>query len=265
MSGFSKEWLALREPADAIARDKSLLARLELSRRKKLQVIDLGTGSASNLRYLAPQLENSQSWTLVDADHALLDGVVVPKVEQSLRIEKRLLDLAHDLNALDMNKYDLVTASAFFDLASEEWIARLAEKCANANIAYGLFVLNFDGRISWSPKDADDEEIRAGFNAHMRGEKGFGPALGAQATKALEKRFKAAGYRVFSGDSSWELAAESAELQSQLLQGYLQAGLEQEPSKSEMIEAWAKRRRSHIAQGESRLVVGHRDVLVCLD
>jgi hypothetical protein len=265
MSGFSKEWLALREPADAIARDKSLLTRLELNGRKKLKVIDLGTGSASNLRYLAPQLENSQSWTLVDADQALLDGVAVPKIDQSLLIEKHLLDLARDLDALDMTKCDLVTASAFFDLVSEEWIARLAEKCANANIAYGLFVLNFDGRISWSPQDADDEDIRAAFNAHMRGEKGFGPALGGQAAKALEKRFKAAGYRVFSGDSSWKLAAESAELQFQLLQGYLQAASEQEPGKSEMIEAWARRRRTSIAKGESRLAVGHRDVLVCLD
>lgn len=265
MSGFSKEWLALREPADAIARDKSLLARLELSGRKNLQIIDLGTGSASNLRYLAPQLQNSQSWTLVDADQALLDGVMVPKIDQSLCIETRLLDLARDLDALDMTKCDLVTASAFFDLVSEEWIARLAEKCAKANIAYGLFSLNFDGQISWLPQDADDEDIQTAFNAHMRGEKGFGPALGGQAGKALEKCFRAAGYRVFSGDSAWKIGPESAELQSQLLQGYLRAASEQEPSKSAMIKAWARRRRSHIAKGESRLVVGHRDVLVCLE
>jgi len=264
MSGFSKEWLALREPADAIARDRSLLAHMKIDREKHLRVIDLGTGSASNLRYLAPLLGTSQSWTLVDADQVLLDGVVIPKIEPSLRIEKRQLNLAQDLDALDMTKCDLVTASAFFDLVSEAWITRLAAKCADAKIAYGLFALNFDGRISWTPQDGDDEEVRTAFNAHMRGEKGFGPALGAGAAEALEQRFKAAGYRAFSGDSSWKLAAESGELQSQLLQGYLQVALEQESSKSKMFEAWAKRRHSHIAQGESKLVVGHRDVSVCL-
>ena len=190
---------------------------------------------------------------------------MIPKIAPSLRVEKRLLDLAHNLNALDVTNCNLVTASAFFDLVSEEWVALLAAKCSDANISYGLFALNFDGQMSWTPQDGDDEEIRTIFNAHMCRNKGFGLALGGQAPEALRKCFVAAGYRVFSGDSSWHLAAEHVQLQSELLEGYLRAACEQSPSKSEMIKAWAKRRRSHIAHGESELVVGHRDVLACLD
>ena len=46
MSGFSKEWLALREPADAFARDISLLARMEIKQADEFRVIDLGTGGS---------------------------------------------------------------------------------------------------------------------------------------------------------------------------------------------------------------------------
>ena len=265
MSGFSKDWLALREPADVIARDISLLARMHIAPVEEFRVIDLGTGSASNLRYLAPLHNISQHWTLVDADQDLLNSVVVPKIEAKLRIEKRMLDLAHDLDALDMTKYNLVTASAFFDLVSKPWVTRLAEKCADAKISYGLFVLNVDGQVFWTPQDPDDEEIRNIFNAHMRRDKGFGPALGVQAPDALEKCFKAVGYRAFPGDSSWKISLDHEELQSDFLQGYLQAASEQDPRKLEMIEAWAHRRRSHIAAGKSEIVVGHRDVLLCLD
>ncbi len=265
MSGFSKEWLALREPADALARDLSLLAHMKKNSAESFRVIDLGTGSASNLRYLAPLLNCSQAWTLVDADQALLDGVVVPKIAASLHVEKRLLDLAHNLDALDVTNCNLVTASAFFDLVSEEWLALLAVICADANVSCGLFALNFDGQISWTPQDGDDEEIRTIFNTHMCRNKGFGLALGGQAPEALRKCFEAAGYRVFSGDSSWHLSSEHVQLQSELLEGYLLAAFEQSPSQSEMIQAWAKRRRSYIARGESELVVGHCDVLACLD
>jgi len=265
MSGFSKEWLALRESADAAARDILLLERMHITPVEEFRVIDLGTGCASNLRYLAPLRNISQHWTLVDADQDLLNSVVAPKIELKLRIEKRVLDLAHDLDALDMTKCNLVTASAFFDLVSKPWVTHLATKCADAKIAYGLFALNVDGRVSWTPQDPDDEEIRNIFTAHMSRDKGFGPALGVHATDAIENCFKAAGYHVFSGDSSWQISSDSEKLQSDFMQGYLQAALEQDSSKSEMIEAWAKRRGFHIMAGKSELVVGHRDVLLCLD
>ena len=64
--GFSSEWLALREPADARARDAGLSVqlaqRLLLARRARAEspvparFIDLACGTGANLRYLAPPL-----------------------------------------------------------------------------------------------------------------------------------------------------------------------------------------------------------------
>lgn len=84
MSGFSAEWLALREPHDAAARAVELAGLLrarppvtggaEAARVATARtIVDLGAGSGANLRWLAPRLGGGeQTWLLVDHDHALL-------------------------------------------------------------------------------------------------------------------------------------------------------------------------------------------------
>jgi hypothetical protein len=82
MSGFSAEWLALREPHDADARAAELIGLLRtqppLTRNGAeaapvpRAIVDLGAGSGANLRWLAPRLGGEQAWLLVDHDSALL-------------------------------------------------------------------------------------------------------------------------------------------------------------------------------------------------
>ena len=73
MSGaFSADWLALREPFDRIARARTLAARLVQHLPPRPRIIDLGAGTASLFRWLAPMIGRAQAWTIVDADAALL-------------------------------------------------------------------------------------------------------------------------------------------------------------------------------------------------
>lgn len=93
MSGFSAEWLALREPQDRQARDRAaqrlgLDAALAGWRRPTgsgaLPVVDLGCGSGANRRWLAPRLGGLQRWLLVDDDPALLDRAVADGTGRSV-------------------------------------------------------------------------------------------------------------------------------------------------------------------------------------
>ena len=74
MSAFAPEWLALREPADARARNAEVADALaaRLGARASLAVVDLGCGTGANLRATAPLLGERQRWTLADNDPALL-------------------------------------------------------------------------------------------------------------------------------------------------------------------------------------------------
>ncbi len=262
MKGFSADWLALREPADAAARAPELTKRLaaHCAGKEKIRVLDLGSGTGSNLRFLAPQLKLAQSWTLVDHDEGLLKlaaaaGKALPGVE----VECRKLDLAKDLGRLDLSDVDLVTASALMDLVSAPWFDRLAEACRAAGCTV-FFVLTYDGVIELKPSDRLDPLVCELFNRHQGEDKGFGPALGPEAPKHMARALIAKGFRVETAPSDWIIEADARELHLALLEGFLAAAEEIGPARGEELRDWAARRRRLAARPDARLRVGHEDL-----
>jgi hypothetical protein len=74
MSSFAADWLALREPYDAGARNPAILAAVAASveRCHLITVVDLASGLGSMLRALAPRLARPQKWRLIDKNSELL-------------------------------------------------------------------------------------------------------------------------------------------------------------------------------------------------
>lgn len=268
METFSADWLAMREAADHAARGAEPAAALVSALAARLvgrpgpRAVDLAAGTGSNVRYLMPRLSPIQHWTLVDHDPALLAQAwrLLLPVGQAAG---RSFDVRQgDLAALDTVSFDdcaLVTASALLDLVSEHWIRALAQRCHTAGCDV-LFALTYDGRIACEPVDVDDERVRALVNQHQRGEKGFGPALGPDATRVAEACFRAEGYDVQVATSDWALNPQQHELQRALIAGWASAAQELAPEDAAIIEAWRARRVAHIAAGRSHLRVGHCDL-----
>ncbi|MCU1383140.1 MAG: group 1 glycosyl transferase [Acidobacteria bacterium] len=256
MSGFSADWLALREPADHAARSGALAQAVfdAVPRGAPLRILDLAAGTGSNLRYLtAIDRTPRAEWLLVDHDAALL-----ARVPASPDVTTRCLDLsALDHGGIFAGR-SIVTASALLDLVSETWLRAVAARCADAGAAV-LFALSYDGRIVCSPEDPEDGSVVALVNEHQRHDKGFGPALGPAATEAAARCFAANGYRVQRAASDWILPPDSRELQSQLIDGWAQAAAEIAPERARTIDGWRDRRLAHVAAGWSHIVVGHED------
>ena len=262
MTSFAADWLALREPADAGARDDRLVARLAetLDRTRPVRILDLGAGSGANLRYLAPRLPMAQQWTLVDQDAALLAAASPPQGPVAVTVSQKRLDLSDGLSDLPFEAHDLVTASAFMDLVSQAWLDELGARCRRAGAALYL-ALTYDGRIAWAPSDPEDNRVRHLFNRHQGRDKGFGPALGPEAPAAMRGTLTAVGYKIECADSDWHLGADEEKLQETLLEGYAAAASEIAPDAGSEIAAWQDRRRASLANGRSRLRVGHVDLL----
>ncbi|MCR9174694.1 MAG: class I SAM-dependent methyltransferase [Alphaproteobacteria bacterium] len=256
MGAFSADWLSLRARFDTAARAQVLedrLARFAATRLsgsgRALQVVDLGAGSGNNHRHLSPRLPVRQHWTLVDGDEDLLRTA-----PQTTDLSRRHADLAIDLEAAIPDAADVVTASALIDLVSREWLVRLVRRVEEIDAAL-LVVLTYDGRIRWSDEDAEDAWVRDLVNMHQRGEKGFGPALGPDAPRALQDL---AGPGLATLSSDWKIGTADKDMRGALVDGWAAAAAEIAPDDGARISAWAERRR----QIESGLVVGHADQLM---
>ena len=253
MSGFSAEWLALREPADAAARSSSLASFATTGIKTAMRGLDLGGGTGANVRYLSSRLRSPQHWTIVDNDASLLARA--PAYAETHRAD---LNTLVDDETL-FHGCTLVTASALLDLVSEAWLAKLVLRCRDAAAAV-LFALSYDGRIVCSPEEPEDDDVRQLVNAHQKTDKGFGPALGPDAAARAIGLLSEAGYTTRQEPTDWKLTADMQMLQRELVTGWAGAASEMAPERSEIVKDWHSRRMAHIDAGRSRIVVGHIDV-----
>ena len=281
-------WLQLREPADAVARSATLTRAITdtIAEDEPVHVLDLATGTGSNLRYLVSHLPGRQRWLVVDRNSTLLaqlptltsawgagrhyecrTGVnrcVIRDRRLECDVEIRSLDLETLADVGIFAGHHLVTASALLDLASERWLRELAARCRAAGAAV-LFALTYNGRSACSPAEPDDDMIRDLLNRHQKTDKGLGgPAAGPDAAACTLGCFKEVGYSVRSAPSDWVLGSAERELQRRLIEGWTEAATEMAPGDASAIAHWRMRRLGHVDADRSRVVVGHVDVAAWL-
>jgi len=308
---FPTTWLALREPVDHRSRAHALLSPLVAfleappsappagkgggGEGGRGHVVDLGSGTGSNLRYLAPRLDPRREgadplpWVLVDHDPELLAvAVAVAEAEAGVgagagagagatraagdegsggapsRSVPPVRTVVGDLAAegiAAMVGARLVTASALLDLVSEGWVDRMVEACRGEGAA-ALFALSYDGRVAWTPAHPLDAAVMEAVNDHQHQDKGLGPALGPGATAFAARRFREAGFRVGRAASPWVLGPADAPLVRALLDGWVEAAEEMRPDRRQEFRSWGRERQALLEEGRPfTLVVGHEDLL----
>jgi hypothetical protein len=260
MSGFSAEWLALREPFDSRARNPRILEAVGnlLGSRPSVRIADLACGAGSTVRALQSHLPARQRWDLVDNDPALLAIARNAVCAENIELKAIRLDLTSDFEAVVEAPLDLITMSALLDLVSEAWLQGfLRNVAARALPVYAA--LTYDGRIDVSPADPADAAIITAFNAHQGTNKGFGPALGPDAARAVISGFEASGYKVVSGNSDWLIGPNDLTMQIALLGGWASAARDMRTPAD--VAGWLARRTRLVSHGLSSMRVGHVDLL----
>lgn len=271
---FDSNWLELRYEADAEARKEVIedcLQQLELN--GPLKILDIGSGTGNNARYLIPELVNSgivdQDWLLIDKDPDLL-RIAMKRLDQlrdgledtDLKMDILVTDLSKELEKIPFREADIVVSSALLDLVSKEWIERFVERLLKSMVKYVLISLTVDGRMEWWPKHPMDETMSDLFNRDMFRDKGFGPALGMNSSDLLKGSLTKADYHVKEMDTSWRIGPGRKNLQKRYLEDLFSAVTNGDMKNDlESVKKWKDHRISIIEAGESRLMVGHTDIL----
>jgi SAM-dependent methyltransferase len=258
--GFSPEWLALREPADAAARAADLIGLVPGGSGTTV-VHDLGCGTGSMGRWLAARLPGPQHWVMHDRDPALLAHARAAMITAAadgapVTVETRESDITR-LTAADLAGASLVTASALLDLLTADEVERVAAACVGAG-APALLTLSVAGRVELSPADPLDASVATAFDAHQRRDVDGRRLLGPDAVAVAQAAFTGLGAAVTLRESSWRLGPESSALTAEWLRGWVGAAVEHDPGLPG-ADYQEKRLRDATA-GRLRAVIGHTDL-----
>lgn len=267
-SACTTDWLTLREPADAEARATDFANR-PLTRSGDAHtaavIADLGSGTGSMARWLAPRQPGPQHWVLHDRDPELLAAVTPPAAAAdgaAVTVETRVGELAC-LRTADLGGASLVTASALLDMLTDAELRSLAAACAGAG-ATALLTLTVTGGARLDPAERADAAFAAAFDDHQRRVDGGRHLLGPDAGDVAVAAFTEVGAAVQTRPSPWHLDAttpERAALLEEWLRGWIDAACEQDPALTDDAGDYLRRRLAQVADGTLRAEVGHVDVL----
>jgi hypothetical protein len=263
----SREWLALREPADAAARSSELVEGLgrQLPSANRWVIHDLGCGTGQMGRWLAPLLPGRQHWVVHDLDAELLALAAAqlpgPAADgAAVTLEAKHTDITR-LRRDDLAGATLITASALLDLLTEDELTGLIAVCAKAGCPT-LLTLSVTGRVELTPADPLDRRVAAAFNAHQRRVTGRRRLLGPDAVELAVDQVGRLGGEVLVRPSPWRLGASQAILVAEWFTGWVRAACEQEVELAVQAELYTRRRLAQAAAGELTVTVDHADLMV---
>ncbi len=238
--GSARDWLDLREPADAAARSEELAERLarHLPAPPDLVIHDLGGGSGAMGRWLAPRLRGPQHWVVHDRDDDLLE-LAVAAPPAAATVEARLSDITR-LAPGELAGASLVTASALLDMLTADELAGMLGACAGLPT---LIAMTVTGGVTFAPADPLDARLVAAFNAHQRRDGRLGP-------DAVEAAADQLGGEVIVRPTPWRLDARFA-VMTEWLGGWIRAALEQDPALAAEAGDYRERRLAQAAAGRA--------------
>ncbi|HWU59008.1 MAG TPA: hypothetical protein VN045_09840, partial [Microbacteriaceae bacterium] len=293
----SSEWLSLREPEDAATRSRELaLAAAALLEHTPLQqtplqqtplqhrplqqttlkqttlsIHDLGSGTGSMMRWLAPLLPGPQTWTLHDWNADLIEQAAAgirPLDRDGVPISVRtqpgnLADLrAAVLGPAGQPAASLVTASALLDVLTVNEIHAIVDAVLDVGCP-ALLALTVTGDVRLSPADELDPAFQAAFNSHQQS--GTRRQVGQDGAAIAGRLFTEAGWHVRSSTTTWRLDHHRPRLLAEWFDGWVDAALEFDAEHDAELQAHAaryrRRRAVEIERGELTAHIDHMDLL----
>jgi SAM-dependent methyltransferase len=280
MQPFSAEWLDVRERFDARSRSRSLAQQFAAMLPDEPRILELGAGTGSLFRWLAPIIGRKQHWICLDHDAAHLDfglrrtaawarargytvrhdasshclSVHAPRATWS--IETRCGDVAESIPAAAI---DGATCSALLDLLPEDGLETMLHVLRDRPFYAAMTVL---GRQWTNRQHPRDRLVMRGF---ADAEHGLFPAearLGPDAVRFAQAVCRTIGLNCVTARSDWSIGPRDRDMLRHLLGFHASGARAASPRHRRLIDGWEH--CQHIAIDARRLAmrVAHSDILV---
>ena len=283
---FSLSWIKMRENYDIKSRSDLLQNQYKKDKSFFKNIIDLGSGNGSFLRYCHKKKLIFDKMVLQDYDPKLLRNFYATtyknlggskysllkinptryelKKKDVIKAESIRLINANILESLDiLDKYDLISLSAISDILPISFIKKFLNNIGKNKIIY--LSICFDGDIKWHIKHRYDKYIISMFNRNQEADKGSGYAIGSKSIKLIKEYCIKNKYTVAIKDSSWRLNSyndENKKFQRMYLDTIYRPLKNDNTTDKDMLLEWKKVKLKEIMAGKSKVTVGHKDILI---
>jgi hypothetical protein len=180
--------------------------------------------------------------------------LILKKFNKEIIVNFHCADLSKEVHLPIMATTDLVTAAAFFDLTSDDWLQKFCHTLSKPLYA----TLTYNGVEAWDPQGPSDQAVLQAFHLHQRTDKGFGAAAGPNAASLLINFLTDRHFQIEVADSPWVMNELDRPLIDQLALGIADAVKDTGLVPIEIIEHWLQSKNN-----VSQCVVGHTDIFAC--
>ena len=283
-------WLSYRFACDVQARNKDIERKFLhfFDHIQQLHIVDVGAGTGANFRYYFDKIKQDQEWTFLEKDPHMIQSChhCLEKfaTDQNLQLEQtqdhaftltgngkkaRITMQQTDINKLeqevDLDKTDVVTGNAFFDLVTYDHFDAFLNKLEKHDVCL-MATLNYY-ETSFLPFSERDAQFLRMYHMHMKRPQRFGIAMGPDCSEEMLDLLAQHHMVIEQDGSQWHIGRNNTVMHHYMLQFIENAihELNLVPDEQEAFLNWMNEKKKFCHDRSLEIYVDHSDIFAYPD
>jgi hypothetical protein len=253
--------------------------------KNEMTIVDLGSGTGSNCLYFFEKFPSQQDWIFIEKDEKIsqyalnrlgieadkkgyevthaTNSLVLKKEDRNVKIKYITDSFLNLVDLVDLDKVDLVMASAVFDLISFSQFVDFGSVLLEKNLPL-LTTLNY-AEMNFNSDAPSDVVFIEKYESFMNRPQEFGKAMGKKCPRILVDFFQKQEAKVEYGSSIWKLEGESAQVMNHHLLNFMESASNQMIEGQEekiLFKDWITTKREAVEEGTLDTYVQYYDLFV---
>jgi hypothetical protein len=253
--------------------------------KNEMTIVDLGSGTGSNCLYFFEKFSSQQDWIFIEKDEKIsqyalnrlgieadkkgyevthgVNSLVLKKEDRNIKIKYITDSFLNLVDLVDLDKVDLVMASAVFDLISFSQFVDFGSVLLEKNLPL-LTTLNY-AEMNFNSDAPSDVVFIEKYESFMNRPQEFGKAMGKKCPRILVDFFQKQETKVEYGPSIWKLEGESAQVMNHHLLNFMESASNQMIKDQEeriLFKDWITSKREAVEEGTFDTYVQYYDLFI---